>query len=157
AGPTPPGCRADSHPRETRSPTAAGPMNPSPTTDGFGSISALLTEEAFRPSPPRNLEEAGLTESLVDALICKHLAVGGNESGRSVAENVCLSFGVLEERLQKLRTRQLIAHKGAAPLNDYVYALTDQGREYAQQQFEACAYRGPAPVPLSDYVMSVDA
>jgi hypothetical protein len=132
-------------------------MNPSPTKESFGSISALLTEESFRPSPPRNIEEAGLTESLVDSLICKHLAVTGNESGRSIAESVCLSFGVLEERFQKLRTRQLIAHKGAAPLNDYVYTLTDQGREYAQQQFELCAYRGPAPVPLSDYVMSVDA
>jgi hypothetical protein len=132
-------------------------MTPSPTNEDFSAISALLSEESFRPSQPRNVEEAGLTESLVDALICKHLAVTGNESGRSVAESVCLSFGVLEERFQKLRTRQLIAHKGAAPLNDYVYTLTDQGREYAQQQFELCAYRGSAPVPLTDYVMSVDA
>jgi hypothetical protein len=132
-------------------------MISTPTTDSLGSISALLTEESFRPSLPRNLEEAGLTESLVDALICKHLAVTGNESGRGIAESICLSFGMLEDRFQKLRTRQLLTHRGAAPLNDYVYALTDHGREFAQQQFEVCAYLGPAPVPLSDYIMSVDA
>ena len=70
---------------------------------------------------------------------------------------VCLSFGILEDRFQKLRSRQLLTHRGAAPLNDYVYALTDQGREYTQNLIDACAYHGPAPVPLSDYVMSVDA
>jgi hypothetical protein len=132
-------------------------MTSTPTKDSLGSISALLTEETFRPSPPRTLEEAGLTEALVDGLICKHLAVTGNESGRSIADYICLSFGMLEERFQKLRTRQLLTHRGAAPLNDYVYALTDQGREFAQQQFATCAYHGPAPVPLSDYIVSVDA
>src|SRR5262249_31415663 len=124
--------RPTDHGRQTRSNSTMS----TPTKDSFSAISALLTEESFRPAQPRNLEEAGLGEARVDSLICKHLAVTGNESGRSIAENVCLSFGMLEERFQKLRTRQLITHRGAAPLNDYVYALTDQGREYAQRQFE---------------------
>jgi predicted ATPase with chaperone activity len=123
----------------------------------FGSIAARLAGECYRPAPPRNLEETGLTESLVDSLICKHLATVGNESGRSIADNIALSFGILEDRLQKLRGRQLITHRGAAPLNDYIYSLTDQGREYTLRLSEACAYYGPAPVPLADYVVSVDA
>jgi predicted ATPase with chaperone activity len=132
-------------------------MAPSTANEIFASISARLSGEMFRPAEPRNLEETGLGEGLVDALICKHLAAAGNESGRSIAEHVCLSFGILEDRLQRLRGRQLLIHRGSAPLNDYVYALTDQGREHAQSLQRACAYRGPAPVPLADYVMSVDA
>jgi predicted ATPase with chaperone activity len=132
-------------------------MGSSTAHDVFSSISARLAGETYRPSEPRNLEETGLSEGLVDALICKHLVAVGSESGRSISENVCLSFGILEDRLQRLRTRQLLVHRGSAPLNDYVYALTDQGREHAQGLLRACAYRGPAPVPLADYVMSVDA
>jgi predicted ATPase with chaperone activity len=123
----------------------------------LGLVSALLTQESYRPHEPRNLEETGLPEALVDGLILKHLATVSGESGRAVAEKICLSFGMLEDRFQKLRTRQLLTHKGSAALNDYVYALTDQGREAAQALFAACAYRGPAPVPLTDYVNSVDA
>ena len=37
------------------------------------------------------------------------------------------------------------------------FRLTDQGREYAQDLSNACAYFGPAPVPLTDYLTSVDA
>jgi predicted ATPase with chaperone activity len=132
-------------------------MTTTQTSDGFASISARLAGEAYRPSQPRNLEETGLNEGLVDGLICKHLAAAGNESGRAIADQICLSFTLLEERLLKLRGRQLLCHRGGAPLNDYVYSLTDQGREYTQNLTAACAYRGPAPVPLSDYVMSVDA
>src|SRR5690606_12755065 len=35
--------------------------------------------------------------------------------------------------------------------------LTEQGRERAQSFADACAYVGPAPVPLIDYVLSVEA
>jgi predicted ATPase with chaperone activity len=132
-------------------------MTATPTNEVFSSIAARLAGEGYRPAPPRNLDETGLNEGFVDALICKQLAAVGNESGRSIADHVCLSFAILEERLQKLRTRQLLTHRGAAPLNDYVYALTDQGREFTQNLIAACAYRGPAPVPLADYVVSVDA
>ncbi len=125
--------------------------------DVFSSVSARLGGDSYRPSQPRNLEETGLTEAFVDSLICKHLASAGTESGRGIAEQICLSFGILEDRLQRLRTRQLLVHRGAAPLNDYVYALTDQGRDFTQNLNLACAYRGPAPVPLSDYIVSVDA
>src|SRR6185437_7387056 len=37
------------------------------------------------------------------------------------------------------------------------YTLSDQGRQRAQTFLEACAYIGPAPVPLIDYVCSVEA
>src|SRR5262249_58258902 len=89
--------------------------------------------------------------------LCKQLLLVGMRSGRQVADDVCLPFGVIEERLGKLRLRQLVTHRGAAALNDHVYALTEQGRTFAQHAQEQSGYQGPAPVPLSDYITSVDA
>ncbi|HEV3203827.1 MAG TPA: ATP-binding protein [Gemmataceae bacterium] len=124
---------------------------------GLGLVKALLAEKDFQPLQPRNLEEAGLSDSLIDSLICKHLAVVGTETGRAIAEHLCLSPAILEERLQRLSARQILAHKGSAPLGDYFYILSEQGRELTQHLMDACAYRGSAPVPLADYVTSVDA
>jgi hypothetical protein len=121
------------------------------------SFSVLLSTESFTPLQPRNLDETGLTEALIEGLVCKRLLTNGMESGRTLAENICIPFGIVEDRLQKLRVRQLAALRGAAPLNDHIYALSDQGREFAQNAHDHCAYQGPAPVPLTDYVNSVDA
>ncbi len=123
----------------------------------LGVLSALLSREGFQPSEPKKLEDTGLTESLVESLVLKHLASVGSGTGRAIAEHLCLPLGILDGVFQRLRTRQLLTHRGAAALNDYVYVLTEQGREYAHLLNDACAYRGPAPVPMTDYVTSVDA
>ena len=115
------------------------------TSDVLSSIAARLVGHTYRPTPPRSLDETGLTEALIDSRMCKELAAAGNASGRTLADNVALPFAIVEERLQCLRTRQLMTHRGAAPLNDYVYSLTEQGREYTMRLTESCAYRGPAP------------
>jgi predicted ATPase with chaperone activity len=120
-------------------------------------VTALFGDKGFHPSEPRTLEQAGLTEAFIESLVCKHLKALGTASGHMLAEAICLPFGLLEERCQKLRARQWLTHKGAAALHDYMYALTDQGREQAQSMHEACGYVGPAPVKLSDYITSVDA
>jgi hypothetical protein len=122
-----------------------------------GLLATLLSDEGFRPVPPHSLEETGLTTNLVESLICKYLAVVGSSSGRGIADYVCLPFGILEGLYQSLRSRQILVHMGSAPLNDYNYTLTEQGRERAQAMTKACAYHGPAPVPLVDYMLSVDA
>jgi hypothetical protein len=132
-------------------------MSVSESRTSHDPISALLSSESYTPLQPRNLDEAGVTEALVEGLICKRLLVIGMESGRGIADQICLPYGIVEERLQKLRVRQLVMLRGAAALNDHVYALSDLGREFAQHAQAHCAYQGPAPVPLTDYVTSVDA
>jgi predicted ATPase with chaperone activity len=122
-----------------------------------GLLGALLSDENFRPAEPRSLEETGLPASMVESLVIKYLSVVGSTSGRGIAEYLGLPFGVLEGIFQTLRTRQLLVHSGSAPLNDYYYALTERGRERAQTAMADCAYVGPAPVPLVDYVLSVEA
>ncbi len=120
-------------------------------------LSTLLSDEAFRPAEPRSLEDAGLPASLIEGLVCKYLSLVGTTSGRAIADMLCLPFGLLDPIFKDLRTRQIIVHTGSAALSDYSYALTEQGRARALSYFEACAYVGPAPVPLADYVLSVEA
>lgn len=120
-------------------------------------LSALLAQEIFHPAEPQSLEDAGLAETVVESLILKQLAAVGNSTGRNFAEQLCIPMGVLDKNLQKLRSRQYVAHRGPAALNDYIYVLTEQGREFAQLLADACNYHGSAPVPFVDYVTSVDA
>ena len=120
-------------------------------------LATLLADEAFWPSDPRSLKETGLPAALVEALILKYIAITGTSSGRSISEQLCLPFGVLEEMYGSLRTRQLLVHTGAAPFGDYYYTLTEQGTKAAQNAAKGSAYVGPAPVPLMDYVISVEA
>jgi hypothetical protein len=120
-------------------------------------LSAILSDETFKPSEPGTLADTGLSDSLVDSLISKYLSVVGTASGRSIADHLGLPLGVIEDQFHRLRSRHFLSHGGAAPLNDYYYNLTDEGRKRAQSFLDACAYVGPAPVPLIEYVLSVEA
>ena len=120
-------------------------------------LQTILAEEEYRPSEPASIEEAGLPTSLIEGLLCKRLNQVGFSSGRQLASDVCMPFNVLEAVFASLRKRQLLTHTGSAPLNDYTYALTETGREFARQTSRSCSYFGPAPVPLIDYVLSAEA
>ena len=122
-----------------------------------GLRSVLLSDDDYWPIEPKSIHETGLGSPYIEALLCKHLATMGTSSGRSTAESLCLPFSILGELFDSLRTRQVIVHAGAAPFNDYYYALTDHGRLRAAAYLQECAYVGPAPVPLMSYVTSVDA
>jgi predicted ATPase with chaperone activity len=125
---------------------------------GAGSLLAsILSEDAFRPAEPKTIEETGLTAALVETLILKYLMLIGSAAGRQVADNICLPFVILEPIYTSLRQRQLIINSGSAQLNDFVYSLTDQGRQRAKSAMEQCSYIGAAPVPLDDYIVSVEA
>src|SRR5262245_57444779 len=118
-------------------------------------LAALTLEGGFRPQELRSEQESGLSASLIEDLILKHLAGVGSSSGRSISDHICLPMAVLESRFATLRTRQEISPVSSGMLGDYVYRLTDQGREKAQRAMRECAYAGPAPVPLVDYANSV--
>ncbi len=120
-------------------------------------LASLLSDENFCPTEPPSIEETGLGEEFVEQLICKHLAVFGTSKGRAIADYICLPFNIVEPLLGTLRTNQFVVHAGSASFNDYYYSLTTQGRARAMAFLEACAYVGPAPVPLMDYVISVEA
>jgi hypothetical protein len=120
-------------------------------------LTALLSDETFRPTEPHSIEETGLSATLIEDLMCKFILAVGSASGREIATRICLPFVILEDTLRSLRSRQLLVHVGSAQLGDCVYALTEQGRARAQAASQACAYVGSAPVTLAEYVLSVEA
>ncbi len=124
---------------------------------GSGLLATILADESYRPTEPSKQSDTGLPVSLIESLIKKRLSVVGQTSGRQLANDIRLPFQVLEPILQNLRVRQTIVHKGSAPLNDYNYVLTETGREQANAAAGICSYVGPAPVPLMDYILSVEA
>jgi predicted ATPase with chaperone activity len=120
-------------------------------------ISALGLDDSFQPQEPATTKDTGLSEALIEDLILKFLSGIGSESGRAISDNICLPMAILEDRLITLRQRQEIAPSGSAMLGDHIYRLTDVGRDRAHRALRECAYVGPAPVPLDDYVSSVGA
>jgi predicted ATPase with chaperone activity len=109
----------------------------------------------FFPVEPTSFREAKLSESEVEELVLKFLLSRGDASGREIADHVKLPFVLLDELLRQLKFDQLVFHRGAAPMNDYQFGLTDKGRERARRLIEHCTYFGAAPVALVDYIASV--
>ncbi|NLF68758.1 MAG: AAA family ATPase [Candidatus Anammoximicrobium sp.] len=81
----------------------------------------------------------------------------GNLTGREVTEHIKLPYVMVERSLREMKHDQLVVYRNAAPMNDYVYQLTEIGRERAKRLAEHCSYFGAAPVSLQDYVESVRA
>jgi predicted ATPase with chaperone activity len=122
-----------------------------------GLLASILSDDVFRPAEPQSLEQLGMSPVVIETLLCKYLLQVGSTSGRDIAQKLCLPFGILEDVLLALRSRQVLVHQGQAAINDYCYALTEQGLARARSAMQACSYVGPVPVPLEDYVMSVEA
>ena len=81
-------------------------------------LPSILHEDHYWPAEPRSIEDTGLSESLIESLICQILLASGTLSGRRISECIGLPFGVVDHQLSGLRTRQIIAHARSAPLND---------------------------------------
>jgi predicted ATPase with chaperone activity len=122
-----------------------------------GLLASLLADDIFQPAEPQSLEQTGISPVVIETLICKYLLQIGSTSGRDIAQHLCLPFGIFEDVLLALRSRQVLVHQGQAALNDYQYALTEQGVARARAAMQACSYVGPVPVPLDEYTMSVEA
>lgn len=121
------------------------------------SLPPVLHDDCYWPAEPVSIEDAGLSETLVESLICQLLLGVGTLSGRKIAERIGLPFGIIDQQLGGLRTRQIVTHARSAPLNDFYYSLTENGQRRAVSAQRNCSYVGPAPVPLTDYLLSVEA
>jgi len=116
-----------------------------------------LPSIVFVPQEPASFRAAGLNDSLVESLALKHLLARGDSTGRDVAEQLNLPFILVDELLRGLKNDQLVAYRASAPMNDFLYQLTDLGRERAKRYWNHCTYFGSAPVSLEDYIESIKA
>lgn len=112
---------------------------------------------AFVPPALHQLADVGLEVEQIDSIVLKYLLIRGNSGGRQLSEQLGLPFSLMEKVLFDLKAAQLVAQKGAAALSDFVYQLTPQGVEDARRSYQHCTYFGTLPVPLEDYIASVQA
>ena len=106
------------------------------------------------PLPPESLKEAGLTLAFISDMILKTVYMRGTIIGRDLAQLLCLPFKVVREGLKYLKDEKQIEVMGGDLVGEvsYRFSLTDFGRERAKEAMIQCAYVGPAPVPIEDYV-----
>jgi predicted ATPase with chaperone activity len=106
------------------------------------------------PSAPETLQEAGLALGFLNDLILRTLYARGGMLGLDLARLMCLPFKVIEEGLRFLKDEKCLEVAGGDLIGrvSYRFNLTELGRKRAQEAMELCAYVGPAPVPIEDYV-----
>ena len=118
---------------------------------------AGATPALFAPDPVEELEDTGLPESLVTALLFKYLLQVGETTGRGCAAALCLPSRPIIDLLTYMKSQRTVVYKDAGTMGDFVYVLTEEGRDMAKRYMRENSYVGPAPVPLDYYVRSVAA
>src|SRR5919204_1511743 len=106
------------------------------------------------PSAPETLQQTGLTLGFLNDLILRTLYTRGSLLGLDLARLMCLPFKVVEESLEFLKRDKCLEVTGGDLIGrvSYRFSLTELGRRRAQDAMRMCAYVGPAPVPLEDYI-----
>ncbi len=149
-------------PRPAEPPTVTAPdVRPELVADAPADASPTSAEshtipDAFYPVEPTSFGDAEITVSAVNGLILKLMLSRGDLAGREIHEHIKLPFRLVDGLLRQLKMDQLVVHKGAAQMNDYIYQLTDLGRERARRLAEHCTYFGAAPVSLEQYIDAVE-
>lgn len=121
----------------------------------LGTPSGRLAEGEFFPRQPQSLEETGLRKSDIQDLLLKGLLSRNTATGRELADQVRLPFGIVQGVLNELKAKFQVAYKNSAPMSDYEYELTETGEAVARRLSEKSTYYGAAPVELQDYLTSV--
>ena len=122
------------------------------TSPAAPSSAAQAPPYRFVPPEPRSLADTGLTAAELDALVLKLLLVRGTSTGRAAAEAACLPRSLVAESFERLRQELLVAIKGAAGIDDFIYQLTDAGHDRGARLAKHASYAGVAPVPMECYL-----
>jgi dynein-related subfamily AAA family protein len=114
--------------------------------------SAPVDTQPAPPPPPSSIRESGLHPDTLSQILLKTL-IAGEASGTGLADRLRLPYSLLEALVEHSRVEKLVEVKGTSGTGSagYRYALTDLGRDRANQFLEVSRYVGPAPVPLAQY------
>jgi hypothetical protein len=127
----------------------------------FARVNALLGDQSdhdapFVPHAPKTLEEMGLREDDIQKLVLKYLLQKGSALGREISSQIKVPFGILFPYLKSWKDEQLVSYRAAGEMGDYLFAITDHGRERARRFNEECSYFGSAPVGLPEYLKAME-
>lgn len=110
----------------------------------------------YIPTPPANLEELDVPETVVIDIMLRRLMLEGRSTLRSLTDSMKVAFPIIHALFQKLRQQQLFDVSGMIG-NDYIFSLTTAGHTLAAERFKICEYAGPVPVSLKTYSQVVRA
>lgn len=109
----------------------------------------------YIPKTVESLEQLGIPTIMLEDLIFKWLLLKGTLSGREIARSTCIPFNLLENFLLDLKNRLFLSYKQSTGVGDFIYVLSDTGRNRALMAREISAYVGPVPVPYEQYLEAV--
>src|SRR5262245_28545038 len=124
------------------------------TTQSRSSLDWEGTALPEAPTAPETLQESGLSLPFLNDLLLRTLYTRGALLGLDLARHLCLPFKVIEEALRWLKDDKTVEVQGGDLIGrvSYRFNLTELGRKRAQEAMKQCAYVGPAPVPIEDYI-----
>jgi predicted ATPase with chaperone activity len=111
---------------------------------------------AYKPPAPNSLQDLDIPVMLVEDLILRYLYNKGAGSTSKLSDALKLPFPVIDAVFQQMRQRKLFEVTGLES-NNYVFTLSETGREQAFNRLQICHYAGPAPVSVKNYHASVKA
>ena len=119
-----------------------------------------LTQEALdaflhrMPSEPENIAATKIHESELLTLLIKLIYTARLETVRQFVEAIKLPYHVVLEMIPMAIDRQMLRALGVREsdsLVDMSYALTEEGKHWAQDALRQSRYAGPAPVTLDEF------
>jgi hypothetical protein len=123
-------------------------------------MSGALTQKALdaflcrMPAEPKNVATTKIHESDLLTLLIKLIYTGRLETVRQFVDAIKLPYHVVLDMIPMAIDRQLLCAMGARGsdnLADMSYALTETGRQWAQDALRQSRYAGPAPVTLDEF------
>jgi predicted ATPase with chaperone activity len=119
-----------------------------------GELEALLQEP---PAVAKNIEETGLDANFLLNSLLRSMYVSALQTIPELSEEIKLTRAVIEELLNFAKKEALVEIRGPSEKNYNImrYALTNAGKERANEALRRCEYIGPAPIPLEVYQTQV--
>jgi len=120
---------------------------------GYANGAQPVGAAPFVPQP-LTVAETGLDFSMVLDLVVKAIYFAGRPSARAIANQIALTFPVVDEVLSFMKREQLTEVVGSSGVGEqlYQYALSNKGLEKAEEALARNHYVGPAPVPFDLYL-----
>lgn len=108
----------------------------------------------FNPRVPESVEALGVSQNTLVNLMLKMTMLEGETRLSLLSQRLKVHPSVTAQVFNHLRKEHLVEVKGMMG-NDYTLALTNSGRQIAQDRYSISQYVGPAPVTLDAYSAAV--
>ncbi|MCX7620247.1 MAG: hypothetical protein N2037_05305 [Acidimicrobiales bacterium] len=112
-------------------------------------------EDPWRPRAPTTLEDLGVPRTLVQDLVLRRALVDGRTSTLGLSSALAISPVVVTSLIEELRALRYLEVQGLDG-RDYLVALTDLGRDQANERMKLSRYVGAVPVSLEAYTAMVE-